>query len=405
MSWPKASLGEVADFRLGKMLDRRKNRGSLRPYLANVNVRWGRFDLKNLREMRFEDHEIEKYGLTYGDIVMCEGGEPGRCALWKVKRPGMMIQKALHRIRAVDDVSNVFLFYNLFYRGRAGLLAPLFTGATIRHLPREQLAKVRVDVPPIPTQRRIASILSAYDNLIENNRRRIQLLERAARLLYREWFVHLRFPGHEQTAITEGLPEKWTRTRLGEVLLDLQSGGRPRGGAVETGIPSVGAENVLGIGKYDYAKEKYVPREYFVRMRRGVVRNRDVLVYKDGANIGRSSYFGDRFPHRQCAVNEHVLLLRAIPEVGQNLLYFWVAHDETRQRIVNLNANTAQPGVSQRKVKSLTFVQPAPRVARQFHETVEPVVRQVFLLARTTRLLTQARDLLLPRLMNGEITV
>ena len=200
MTWPKASLGEVADFRLGKMLDRRKNRGGLRPYLANVNVRWGRFDLENLREMRFEDHEIDKYGLAYGDIVMCEGGEPGRCALWKVQRTGMMIQKALHRIRAVDGVSNEFLFYNLFYRGRAGLLAPLFTGATIRHLPREKLAKVEVDVPPIPTQRRIAAILSAYDNLIEDNHRRIQLLERAARLLYREWFVHLRFPGHDRTS-------------------------------------------------------------------------------------------------------------------------------------------------------------------------------------------------------------
>ena len=277
--------------------------------------------------------------------------------------------------------------------------------AAVPGVDRNVLHRLAVRVPDYSTQKAIASILSAYDNLIENNRRRIQLLARAARLLYKEWFVHLRFPGHELTAITGGLPEGWTRTRLGDVLLDLQSGGRPRGGAVETGIPSVGAENVLGIGKYDYAKEKYVPREYFARMRRGVVRNRDVLIYKDGANIGRSSYFGDCFPHRQCAVNEHVFLLRAVPEVGQNLLYFWVAHDETRQRIANLNANTAQPGVSQRKLKSLAFIQPAPRMARQFHETVEPMVRQVFLLARTTRLLTQARDLLLPRLMNGEIRV
>ena len=76
MSWETRKLDEVADFCLGKMLDKRKNKGDLRPYLANVNVRWGQFDFENLREMRFQEHELEKYGLLNGDIVMCEGGDP-----------------------------------------------------------------------------------------------------------------------------------------------------------------------------------------------------------------------------------------------------------------------------------------------------------------------------------------
>ena len=74
MRWPTQQLDKVADFRLGKMLDDKKNRGELMPYLANVNVRWGDFDLSDLREMRFEDNELDKFGLRYGDIVMCEGG-------------------------------------------------------------------------------------------------------------------------------------------------------------------------------------------------------------------------------------------------------------------------------------------------------------------------------------------
>ena len=97
--WKTRRLNDVADLCLGKMLDEKKNRGEPLPYLANLNVRWGEFDLGNLREMRFEDHEKERYGLKFGDIVMCEGGEPGRCAIWKDNMPGMMIQKALHRIR------------------------------------------------------------------------------------------------------------------------------------------------------------------------------------------------------------------------------------------------------------------------------------------------------------------
>ena len=81
MSWEKVKLGEVTESCLGKMLDQKKNKGSYKPYLANVNVRWGFFDLDNLQEMRFEDDEDERYGIKYGDLIICEGGEPGRCAI------------------------------------------------------------------------------------------------------------------------------------------------------------------------------------------------------------------------------------------------------------------------------------------------------------------------------------
>jgi restriction endonuclease S subunit len=146
--WERRTLGEVADSRLGKMLDEKKNRGELRPYLANVNVRWGRFEFDNLREMRFEPREVEKYGLMPGDIVMCEGGEPGRCAIWKDQVPGMMLQKALHRIRVHEGLDHRFLYHCLSFMAKSGRLAGLFTGATIKHLPREKLITVAVVVPP-----------------------------------------------------------------------------------------------------------------------------------------------------------------------------------------------------------------------------------------------------------------
>ena len=89
--WQRKTLRDIADLRLGKMLDAKKNKGYLMPYLANLNVRWGTFDLQNLREMRFETDELETYGLKYGDIVMCEGGEPGRCAVWTDQVPNMKV--------------------------------------------------------------------------------------------------------------------------------------------------------------------------------------------------------------------------------------------------------------------------------------------------------------------------
>ena len=168
--WVRKPLGGLADFRLGKMLDENKNRGDLMPYLANVNVRWGAIDLDNLREMRFEENEIDTFGLRYGDVIMCEGGEPGRCALWKEQIPGMMIQKAIHRIRARPEVSYLFLYYGLRHKGESGEMATLFTGATIKHLPREKLALVQLVTPP-------ARLMALFADQVDAFERQIGLLE------------------------------------------------------------------------------------------------------------------------------------------------------------------------------------------------------------------------------------
>jgi type I restriction enzyme S subunit len=221
MNWEIRSLGSVADLCLGKMLDQKKNKGVPRPYLANINVRWGSFDLSELREMRFEDKELDRYSLRDGDIVMCEGGEPGRCAIWRGQLPGMMFQKALHRIRPYPSVDTGYLYYALLLKGRSGGMDSYFTGATIKHLPGEQLAKIEVFLPPLGTQRRIAGILGAYDNLIEVNRRRIAVLEEMARGLFTEWFTRLRFPGHDDVAIEDTpdgpLPAGWRVVPLNEL--------------------------------------------------------------------------------------------------------------------------------------------------------------------------------------------
>ena len=218
MSWEKVRLGDVTDSCLGKMLDQEKNKGEYQPYLANLNVRWGTFDLDNLSQMRFEYDEQERYGLRYGDLVVCEGGEPGRCAIWKDQIPGMKIQKALHRVRVHRCLDYRYLFYWFLLAGKRGILEQYFTGATIKHLPGQKLKSVVIDMPPIETQHRIADILSTYDDLIENNRKQTKLLEETAQRLYKEWFVDLRFPGHEHTKIVDGVPEGWDYVPFGKIV-------------------------------------------------------------------------------------------------------------------------------------------------------------------------------------------
>lgn len=164
--WPVVPLSQIAELSLGKMLDKDKNRGELRPYLANINVRWGSFDLQELRKMRFEERETERYCLRSGDIVMCEGGEPGRCALWLEGEPGMMIQKALHRIRPMDGIDGHYLYFALAQKASSGAFAEYLTGGGIKHLPGEKLAKVEVPIPHLDEQRRIAEVLGSVERAI-----------------------------------------------------------------------------------------------------------------------------------------------------------------------------------------------------------------------------------------------
>ncbi len=284
-------------------------------------------------------------------------------------------------------------------------------GTTQDNLSVDKLLTFEFLVPLIPTQRKIASILSAYDDLIENNLRRITILEEMAQTLYREWFVKFRFPGHEKARMVNSplgkIPEGWDVTTLDSVLSILESGSRPKGGINPSmrDVPSIGAENILGLGKYDFSKEKFVSREFFEKMKRGRINNCDVLLYKDGAKIGRKSMFRDNFPHSECCINEHVFILRTNEKCGQAYLFFWLDQPDITAGIINLNANAAQPGINQKGVKGLPILLPDRKFLDLFDEFVEPLLAKLFNLAKKNQVLRQTRDLLLPKLISGELDV
>lgn len=107
MSWQESSLGTIADMQLGKMLDAKKNDGEYHSYLGNDNIQWDGVNLSEIKEMRFKDSELAKFALKPGDLLVCEGGDPGRCAIWDSTEE-MYYQKALHRVRAHEGVTTVF---------------------------------------------------------------------------------------------------------------------------------------------------------------------------------------------------------------------------------------------------------------------------------------------------------
>lgn len=136
-------FGDITDARLGKMLDKEKNIGIYRKYLRNINVRWFSFDLSDLLEMRIKNDETEKYSIVRGDLVICEGGEPGRCAVWE-KADTIFYQKALHRVRFLDNSNPKFYMYYLWFSSQSGQLCKHFTGTGIKHLTGQSLTKISV---------------------------------------------------------------------------------------------------------------------------------------------------------------------------------------------------------------------------------------------------------------------
>ena len=155
-----APFGEIMSCRLGKMLDKSKNLGTPRHYLRNINVRWFKFDLSDLLEMRIEDKEVEKYSVKKGDLVICEGGEPGRCAIWEREEP-IFYQKALHRVRFQKETNARFYMYYLWFIAQSGQLSTYFTGSGIKHLTGQSLVKVPVPIVSLKEQNETVTELEA----------------------------------------------------------------------------------------------------------------------------------------------------------------------------------------------------------------------------------------------------
>jgi len=176
--WPTAPLGEIAEVKLGKMLDQAKHRdGQLMPYARNVSVRWGSVDTHDLPEMYFEEDELERYGLVTGDVLVCEGGQPGRAAVWDGSIPNLKYQKAVHRVRFLVPYEPAILVFLLQEMVMSGSLDGWLAGTTIKHLTLESFKRLPVPVPSVAEQRDIVDEIEAEQRLVAANRELVARFE------------------------------------------------------------------------------------------------------------------------------------------------------------------------------------------------------------------------------------
>jgi type I restriction enzyme S subunit len=291
---------------------------------------------------------------------------------------------------------------------------------------------VMLDIPPLSEQEAIAEILGSLDDNIELNRRTNETLEAMARALFKSWFVDFDpvvaksegrqpegmdaetarlFPSSFEDSEIGRVPKGWKVGRLGDALNVIETGFRPTGGIkdITEGVPSVGAESIVGLGRFDYGKTRFVPRPFFEDMSRGHACDGDVLLYKDGGRPGEFephiTMVGKGFPFSVFCINEHVYRLRVAPELPQSYLFFWLSSDAVMEEMRNRGTGVAIPGLNSTAVRELTLLSPPSANAATFNTCVSSLIDTIFANCNESRHLSAIRDALLPRLLSGELAV
>ncbi|HAS6938033.1 TPA: restriction endonuclease subunit S [Vibrio vulnificus] len=343
------------------------------------------------------------------------------------------------------------------------LLSIAAVGATRNALTKGMIENLDVLKPPIEQQIEMANQLEALDKKIDINSETNQTLEQIAQAIFKSWFVDFDpvkakietlasggsaddaelaamrvisaktvdelnslkasnpeafnklaqtaalFPAAMQDSELGEIPEGWSVKQLGDHLNVLQTGSRPKGGVggITEGVPSVGAENILGVGNYTYGKEKFVSREFFDKLKRGVVEDFDFLLYKDGGKPGefkpRVSMFGCGFPYSEFAINEHVFRMRS-ESLGQAFLYFQIGHKRVLDELANRGGKAAIPGINQTDVKTIPVLVPgAADLLTEFNEFAQKIIESILKKSNESNHLVAVRDALLPKLLSGEI--
>jgi type I restriction enzyme S subunit len=405
MKWHKSYIGDVClvgDGAHAKI--QRQAEGIL--YLTCKNFKQGQLDLSKVDYISEEDYEKyfkkESKALTkpqVNDILFSIIGTLGERYIYK-EQDYFGISSSVSILRPfLNKVYPLFLFYwiksNTFQKALYGIKGGVAQG----YVSLDMIRALPIHYPDdIAIQHKIADILSKYDDLIENNRRRIELLEESARLLYREWFVYLRFPGHEHTPIIDGIPEGWEKGKisdLGEVITG-KTPSKQKTSNFDGKIPFVKTPDmhnqVLTITTQETLSEEGANSQSKKFIPRG-----SVMVSCIGT-VGIVSMSSST-----CQTNQQI---NSIVFSDKLLAYYsFFLLKDSKPRLEAMGGGSTMPNINKQKFNSIPILISSKQLIDLFAENVKPSFEQIEKLSLMNQKLQQARDILLPRLMNGEIAV
>lgn len=369
-------------------------------YIRARDIKNGKIDGSDLGYISEEIHKkIAHYIVNTNDIIITIAGTIGEVALVSKEFDGVnLTENAVRLTEFSKDVCPGFLAYILKSPERKEYMEQVAGGSAQPKLGIYKIEAIKVDLPDTQIQHKIADILSAYDDLIENNEKQIKLLEEAAQRLYKEWFVDLRFPGHENTKIVDGVPEGWRKSTVSEVSAVLRRGISPKYNEKARGIVINQKCIRQTIVSYDEARtqEKKYPAELEMM-------ESDIVICSTGAGtLGR---VGQIFEAKEnVTLDSHVTLIRANEKIGQQSL-FWSLKMKQDYLMNAGKGSTNQLELSRETIGSCGILIPERKIAEQVEKNFVAIHNKMKECSMQIARLREARDLLLPKLMSGGMEV
>lgn len=379
------------------------------PVVMPKNILDGKIDTSDIAFIDEQDAErLSRHKMLVGDIVYGRRGNIGRRGLIGPRESGWLCGTGCLRISLANHVLDpTYLYYYLGQPAVVSWIANQAIGATMPNLNTGILRSVVIRYPRLPIQKRIASILSAYDDLIENNTRRITILEEMAQMIYREWFVNFRFPGHENVNMVESelgpIPEGWAVVRMRDVadVVDcLHSKKPPR----MDGGPGLLLQlfNIADGGKLDLSQHYRISQEmYDLWISRIEVRSGDCVV----TNVGRIGAVAQIPDGTRAAIGRNMTAIRP-KQIGPTYLIEYLLSPHMASEVaLKKDAGTIMDSLNVKGIVKLNVPIPTRRLLDQFESFARPMRRRVELLVVQNANLRMTRDFLLPKLISGEVSV
>lgn len=341
---------------------------------------------------------LSRHKIEVGDILYSRRGDVGRCAFATEVEQGWLCGTGCLRV-TIDQSKAIpkFIFYQLQKAETIGWVEKHAVGSTMLNLNTSILGSVPIELPSMAEQQMIVHVLSAYDDLIENNQKQIKLLEEAAQRLYKEWFVDLRFPGHENVKITDGVPEGWHVVKLSDVA-DVNktsiSKQYPYDYVDYVDLGSVSKGRIETITRFSI-------QETPGRAKR-VASDGDIIWGMVRPNL--KSYALVFHPAATSVFSTGFAVLSA-QKVPFSFLYCYVTQDDFVGYLVNCTNGAAYPAVKPIHFEKAPIMVPTDDLLKQFNLIAKPMYRKIEILEKQIQQAKESRDRLLPKLMSGELEV
>lgn len=371
--WEIRKLGDVCTSDLGKTLNQTKDTGCYQPYLCSINVQWDRIDLTTIKQARFEPVDAGRFSVKKGDLLVCEGGDIGRAAIWNDESP-MLYQNALHRIRFNSSVSPRFCLRYLQHLKQAGILDQNYgKGVTIKHLVKSALLSIPIPVPPIQKQEKIVTELDCLSSIIEKKKKQLEELDNLTQSIFYDMF------GDPYEQSQYGIKPLDTYCKI---VGRIGFRGYTRNDFVETpqeGAISLSPSNIIN-GEMDYSKCSYITWFKYEESPEIKVYNGDILVVKTGSSYGKVALVKD-LPHK-ASINPQFVVLKDV-QCNRYFLEYYLKTPFARDKYEEFVIGTAIPTFSQKKLGTLPIVDVPIDLQTTFAHNIEAIEHQKSLIKQS----------------------